>query len=124
DSKYPFWKMLRLALDAIFSFSTIPLRVATWVGLGASVAALAGIVYALFFRLFTRDWVPGWATVFIAVLFIGGVQLISLGIIGEYLGRVYGESKRRPLYVVRERIGFAPARAPSAASTRAPVDAT
>ncbi len=110
-SKDPFGKVRRLALDAIFSFSAVPLRLATWTGLAASGVALVGIVYALFFRVFTRDWVPGWATVFIAVLFIGGVQLSSLGIIGDYLGRVYGESKQRPLYVVRERIGFARERA-------------
>jgi dolichol-phosphate mannosyltransferase len=65
-----------------------------------------GIVYALTLRLFTDVWVTGWTLLFIGMLFLGGVQLLFLGIIGEYLGRVYGEVKRRPLYLVKERLGF------------------
>jgi dolichol-phosphate mannosyltransferase len=106
ETKYPVRKMLRFALDGIASFSVAPLTVATWVGFAASGLALLGILYALSLRLFTRIWVPGWTAIFIAILFIGGVQLISLGIIGEYIGRIYGEAKRRPLYVVAERLGF------------------
>jgi dolichol-phosphate mannosyltransferase len=108
ETKYPLRKMLHFALDGIASFSVAPLTVATWVGFAASALALAGIIYALSLRLFTRIWVPGWTAIFIAVLFIGGVQLISLGIIGEYIGRIYGESKRRPLYLLQERLGFRP----------------
>jgi dolichol-phosphate mannosyltransferase len=63
-------------------------------------------VYALVLRFFTDIHVPGWTALFIAVLFLGGVQLISLGIMGEYVGRIYGEAKRRPLYLLQERIGF------------------
>jgi polyisoprenyl-phosphate glycosyltransferase len=105
-SKYPFWKMLALAVGAVSSFSIKPLRLAVWMGFAASGIALLGIGYALVVRLFTRNWVPGWAAIFIAVLFVGGVQLISLGIIGEYVGRIYNEVKRRPLYLVSERHGF------------------
>lgn len=105
-SKYPLAKMLRFALDGILSFSIRPLQVATGIGMAAAGLALAGIVYALLLRIFTSSWVEGWTALMIAVLFLGGVQLICLGIIGEYVGRIYGESKRRPLYVVRERIGF------------------
>ena len=105
-SKYPLLKMLRFAVDGITSFSGVPLKLATWLGFAASGFALCGIAYALFVRLFTKEWVTGWAGLFIAVLFMGGVQLLSLGVIGEYVGRIYGEAKRRPLYVVRERLGF------------------
>jgi polyisoprenyl-phosphate glycosyltransferase len=105
-TKYPFWKMVGLAVGAVSSFSIKPLRLAVWMGFIASGIAMAGIGYALVVRLFTSNWVPGWAAIFIAVLFIGGVQLISLGIIGEYVGRVYNEVKRRPLYLVSERHGF------------------
>ena len=75
-------------------------------GFAVSGVALVAIVYALVIRLFTNDWVTGWTALFIAVLFIGGAQLLSLGIIGEYIGRIYGESKRRPLYLVEDARGF------------------
>lgn len=106
ESKYPLLKMLRFATDGIASFSTAPLRAATWLGFGVSALALVGIVYALAMRLFTDNWVTGWTALFIAVSFIGGVQLVALGLVGEYVGRIYGETKRRPLYVVQERHGF------------------
>ncbi len=101
-TKYPLGKMLNLALDGIFSFSTVPLRMLTFLGFGAAFLALVGIVYALAVRVFTRHWVQGWATLFIVILFLSGLQMISLGIMGEYLGRVYTEVKRRPLYVIAE----------------------
>ncbi len=108
ETKYPMVKMLRFAADAVFSFSFAPLRLAVWVGFLALGVALAGILYALVLRFFfdPSHWVRGWASLFVAVLFMGGVQLISLGIIGEYVGRIYGEVKQRPLYFVRERFGF------------------
>jgi dolichol-phosphate mannosyltransferase len=101
-SKYPLFKMMKFAIDGVTSFSTVPLRLATWVGFFIAGVASLGIVYALAARLFTKDWVSGWAGLFISVLFLGGVQLIFLGVIGEYVGRIYSESKRRPLYLVSE----------------------
>ncbi len=100
ETKYPLGKMLNLALDGIVSFSTAPLRLLTFLGFGAAFLSLLGILYALTVRILTRHWVEGWATLFIGVLFLSGIQLISLGIMGEYLGRIYTEVKRRPLYVV------------------------
>lgn len=114
ESKYPLFKSLRLALDGLLSFSLTPLRAVTLTGFLVAGLALLGIVYALAMRFFTDIWVPGWTALFIAVLFLGGIQLIALGIIGEYLGRVYGETKHRPLYFVRERAGFDDAAAPPA----------
>jgi dolichol-phosphate mannosyltransferase len=107
ETKYPLSKMIRFALDGVTSFSTVPLRWATWAGLVASAISVLGIVYAIVTRLMTNSWVPGWAAMFVAVLFVGGVQLLSLGAIGEYVGRIYSEIKGRPLYVVAERLGFA-----------------
>ena len=98
--------MISFALDGILSFSTKPLRVATFMGFSASAMALLGIVYALVLRLFTSIWVSGWTLMFIALLFMGGVQLLCLGIMGEYIGRIYREAKGRPLYFVAERAGF------------------
>jgi glycosyltransferase involved in cell wall biosynthesis len=105
-SKYPLLKMVRFATDGVISFSFTPLRLAIWTGFIAIGLAMAGIIYAVLLRLYTNDWVRGWASLFVAVLFMGGVQLITLGIIGEYIGRIYGEVKQRPLYFVRERLGF------------------
>ena len=109
ESKYPVLKMLRFASDAVFSFSFTPLRLAVWLGFFAIFVALLGIGYAVILRFFFDPsyWVRGWSSLFVAILFMGGVQLISLGIIGEYVGRIYGEVKQRPLYFVRERFGFA-----------------
>jgi len=106
DTKFSLFKMMRFATDGIVSFSILPLRMATWIGFAASGIALVEIAVALFDRIFTHGLVRGWTSTVIAIWFVGGVQLICLGIIGEYVGRIYGESKRRPLYVVRERMGF------------------
>ena len=106
ETKYPLKKMLRFAIDGILSFSMVPLRLATYIGFLASGLALLGIVYAFALRLLTDVWVTGWTLLFIAILFLGGVQLVLIGIFGEYLGRIYGEVKRRPLYLVAERLGF------------------
>lgn len=99
ETKYPLRKMLRFAADAIVSFSYAPLRVST--GLGLVVSALSFIygVYAGLARVFNWDVVQGWASLMVAIAFIGGVQLVCVGIIGEYVGRIYDEVKRRPLYV-------------------------
>ncbi|WP_116367344.1 glycosyltransferase family 2 protein [Parahaliea mediterranea] len=105
-TKYPLRKMLRLALDGLLSFSTKPLQASIFLGLLTAGLAVLGIFYALFMRLFTSAWVEGWTALMIAILFIGGVQLVSLGIIGEYIGRIYAEVQRRPLYIVRDMVGF------------------
>lgn len=107
ETKYPLLKMIKFAIDGIVSFSTVPLRVATWLGFLASGISVLGIAVVLLERYFhVLGLVRGWSSTVIAVLFIGGVQLVCMGIIGEYVGRIYGEAKRRPLYIVRERIGF------------------
>ena len=99
---------LRMAVDGMLSFSWLPLRIATWAGALAVGASVVGIGYALAVRLFTGAWVSGWTAVLIAILFIGGAQMMLLGLLGEYVGRIYGEVKRRPLYFVKERLGNSP----------------
>ena len=106
STKYPLRKMLRFAMDGILSFSIRPLQISIALGMAAASLALVGIVYALFMRIFTNTWVEGWTALMLAVLFMGGVQLLCLGILGEYVGRIYSEVKRRPLYVVDETLGF------------------
>ena len=106
ESKYPLTKMIHFAMDGIISFSLVPLKLAIWTGFIAIWIAVAGIIVAILDRLLERNLARGWASLFVAVLFMGGVQLVSLGILGEYLGRIYTEVKHRPLYVVQERLGF------------------
>ena len=103
ETKYPYTKMLKFAFDGITSFSTVPLKLATWLGYLASVLAFLYMM-SVFVQKALGITVQGWATVMVAMLFLGGVQLISLGIIGEYLGRVFTELKRRPMYIVESTI--------------------
>ncbi len=101
ETKYPFRKMFRLALNAVTGFSYFPLQVATYVGFTAAGVAILAIPVVIILRLLTNAAI-GQATTLISVLFLGGVQLISLGILGEYIGRIYDEVKGRPLYITSE----------------------
>jgi dolichol-phosphate mannosyltransferase len=102
ETKYPFKKMLRLAITAITGFSYFPLQLATFMGFIAAGLSVVGIPIVVVLRLIGQQAFYGQATTLIAVLFFGGVQLISLGILGEYIGRLYDEVKGRPLYIVSE----------------------
>lgn len=105
-TKYPFRKMLNFALDAIFSFSNLPLRLATYVGLWVILFGFLGMAFVLYLRLFTNLTVPGISAVIITIIVIGGIQILMLGITGEYVGRIFEESKGRPLYFLDEKINF------------------
>ena len=107
DTKYPLSKMLRLTLDAITSFSYIPLRLSTYFGFFLAVLSLLGIVVTIISRLSGNNAFFGQASTLVAVLFLGGIQLIFLGIFGEYLARIYDDVKSRPLYIVSRAYGFA-----------------
>lgn len=104
ETKYPLRKMLGLALDGIVSFSVVPLRLVTALGFLSAGAAFIGIVYTLWVRLLTHSWVRGWAISFVGMLFMAGVQMLCLGILGEYIGRIYTESKQRPLFIQHETL--------------------
>ncbi len=99
-------RLMHLAFDGIFSFSNAPLRLATYVGVSIAFLAFIGMLYVIYAKLFTDKATPGWASPVFSILFMGGLILLTLGIIGEYLGRIYDEVKRRPLYVIKEKIGF------------------
>lgn len=103
-SSYTFKKMVMLALDGLTSFTALPLRLAFFFGLGVSVISAIYAVYALYANLFLENVVKGWTSLLIVVLFLGGCQMVFLGIIGEYLLRIYNEVKGRPLYVVSDSI--------------------
>ena len=106
-TKYPVWKSLRLAWDAITSFSSTPLRWMTAIGLLVSLAGLLQAIRVVVDRLlYPASMERGWASLAAITLFLGGVQLISLGLIGQYVGRIFEESKKRPLYLVKEKVGI------------------
>lgn len=103
-TKYPLRKMLKFAIDGVSSFSFLPLRIASYGGFVISGLGLIYAVYAIFIKLFTTKTVHGWASIMVAILFLGGVQLIAIGIIGEYIARIGQETKQRPLYIIKEII--------------------
>jgi dolichol-phosphate mannosyltransferase len=106
ERKYTLWQSARLAIDGITSFSHFPLRLVTNLGL---VVSLAGFLYGaiiIILGLFFGKVVPGWTTLMAAVIFLGGIQLIVVGVVGEYIGRIYVEVQRRPLYLIKQKIGF------------------
>jgi polyisoprenyl-phosphate glycosyltransferase len=102
DSKYPPSKLLRLALDGITSFSTVPIRVVTGLGFALVVFCVGVLAWTLYVRFFTSHHPQGWTSVIAVVLLLGGVQLLSLGVIGQYVARIFDETKQRPLYIVDE----------------------
>ncbi|NOT12151.1 MAG: glycosyltransferase [Methylococcaceae bacterium] len=104
ESKYPLGKMLALATDGITSFSVVPLRMITWLGLFVSIASVVVIVWILLDKFVMHTVVPGWTSTVLPIYFLGGVQLLSVGILGEYLSKIYMETKQRPLYFIEEEI--------------------
>jgi len=107
ETKYPFKKMLKFAMDGILSFSQIPLKISSAFGLLSAGLSFFFMIYGLVIRIFFPEQViPGWSSIFVAILFIGGIQLMSVGILGEYLGRIHEEIKARPIYICEEEINF------------------
>lgn len=119
SSKFGFWKLWNFALEGITSFSTAPLRVATYLGIATAFVAFVYGAWIIAKALLWGDPVAGWPTMMSVILFLGGVQLVALGLIGEYLGRLYEEAKQRPLYLVDAWLPAAGAGVSSASSTAA-----
>ncbi|TJY40732.1 glycosyltransferase family 2 protein [Cohnella pontilimi] len=105
-TKFNYWKLWNFAVEGITSFSFMPLQVATYLGFGISLFAIAFALYLFTSTLLYGNPVPGYPSLMVTVLFLGGVQLTTLGVIGEYIGRIYNESKRRPLYFVQGKAGL------------------
>jgi len=105
-SKYSTRKMIKFAVDGILSFSAAPLHLVTFLGLIVSVLSFAYGSYSLYAYFFTDRTIPGWTSLLVTILFLGGVQLISIGFLGEYLLRVYNETKRRPLYIIKDSLNI------------------
>src|SRR5262245_36459444 len=109
ETKYPFKKMMKFAIDGILSFSQLPLKLSSAFGFLCAVLSFGLLVYGVMAKYLRPETIiPGWTSIFVASLFLGGVQLISIGILGEYLGRIYEEIKGRPLYVIDEQVNFEP----------------
>lgn len=106
ETKYPLKKMLKFAFDAITSFSYKPLKLSSYVGVTVSIGSFIYLMVVIYLKLFTDRTVTGWASTMAVSLFFNGIVLMMLGIIGEYIGRIYDEAKGRPLYVVRETLNF------------------
>jgi glycosyltransferase involved in cell wall biosynthesis len=105
STKWNYWRLTNLAVEGITSFSTAPLRMATWVGISAATLAFLYGLWVMLKALIWGDPVRGYPTLMVVILFLGGAQLLALGVIGEYVGRTYAESKRRPLYYIESRRG-------------------
>ncbi|NCU17694.1 glycosyltransferase family 2 protein [Pallidibacillus pasinlerensis] len=103
ETKYPLKKMLKFASDGIIAFSTKPLRIVTWIGFYSVVLSFLVLLYSLVVKLFDLgDVQAGWTSIMVAITFFGGVQLLGLGIVGQYIARIYDESKNRPVYIVKD----------------------
>lgn len=102
ETKWSFWKLLKYSMDGIVSFSQVPLSIASWMGMGCTGISLAAIVFIVIRKLIFGDPVQGWASNMCVMIFIGGVQLFCLGVIGQYIGKTYAETKKRPHYIVSE----------------------
>ena len=103
ETKWSFWKLFKYAMDGIVSFTTVPLRLATFSGFFVSAASFVYIIYYVIRTLIWGIPVPGYPSLLAFVLFLGGITLLALGILGEYLARTYMEVKRRPLYIIRKK---------------------
>lgn len=107
ETHYGFFKMLNFALEGIMSFSTKPLRLATYFGFISAGLGFIGIVYEIIKRfLYPESFVTGWIGIFVAVIFLGGIQLLTIGIIGEYIGKIYKEIQSRPKFLIKEKVNL------------------
>lgn len=113
ETKYPLKKMVKFASDGIFAFSTKPLRIVMTIGLLSVLLSFIVLVYAVTVKLFGNDVEAGWASIMVAITFFSGIQLLGLGIVGQYIARIYDESKNRPIYIVKDTVNLENGELPS-----------
>ncbi|MGB9707262.1 MAG: glycosyltransferase family 2 protein [Microgenomates group bacterium] len=107
ETHYPFAKMINFAIEGITSFSTKPLRLVSYLGFITAFLGFLGIIYAVLGKIFLpKYWVTGWTALFVAIMFLGGIQLITIGIIGEYIGKIYQQVQERPPFLIKEKINL------------------
>ena len=106
ETGYSLSKMIKFSLDGITSFSTFPLKIATIFGVGISGISFVYILRIIYLKLFTEKTIQGWSSIMVSNLFLGGIILLTLGILGEYIGRIYTELKSRPQYIIKDKYGF------------------
>jgi dolichol-phosphate mannosyltransferase len=104
ETHYPLRKMIRFALDGIASFSTLPLRIAVWLGVAAGIVGLLVALWAAYAKFFAHATLPGWTALMVAICLAASAQLLMIGVLGDYIGRIYEEVKRRPLYIVQDLV--------------------
>jgi polyisoprenyl-phosphate glycosyltransferase len=104
ESKYPLKKMIKFASDGIIAFSTKPLRLVMTIGFVTVMVSILVMIFTLLVKVFGQQVQPGWASIMVAITFFSGIQLLGLGIVGQYIARIYEESKNRPIYIIRDTI--------------------
>ncbi|MCX5696459.1 MAG: glycosyltransferase family 2 protein [Candidatus Omnitrophica bacterium] len=105
-TKFSFIRMCSMAIDGILSFSNIPIRIIIFIGFIMSLLSFVSLVYIIIWRCLHPQLISGWASILVSILFLSSIQILTLGILGEYIGRIYEESKQRPLYIIDELVGF------------------
>ena len=105
-TKWSFWKLMNYAIEGIIGYSTAPLRLATWLGCLTSFASMIYLIVVILQKLIWGIAVPGYATIIVLILLLGGIQLLCIGIIGEYVGRTFEQSKQRPIYIAKEILDY------------------
>ena len=103
ETSWSFWSLLKYSIEGFINFSDIPLTLATWAGLFSFFLSIVGAVFVIIRQIIFSDPVPGWASIVTIILFLGGIQLLALGIIGKYISKIFLETKKRPIYIVKER---------------------
>lgn len=103
ETSWSFWRLLKYSIEGFINFSDVPLTLATWAGLFSFFLSIVGAVFVIIRQIIFSDPVPGWASIVTIILFLGGIQLLALGIIGKYISKIFLETKKRPIYIVKER---------------------
>ncbi|HEM5128166.1 TPA: glycosyltransferase, partial [Streptococcus suis] len=103
ETSWNFWSLFKYSVEGFINFSDVPLTLATWAGLCSFIVSIISTIFVIIRQLIFADPVPGWASLVTVILFLGGIQLLALGIIGKYISKIFLETKKRPIYIVKEK---------------------